>query len=272
MIAADTGYLQIVLDSIRVCANYQPKFGQGAKGEGLTLEQFQTLYQNDAFYSWFGLDHPMMYAAHKAAGGMTSIYRQIGIGCEKLFRTVVRDALELSDGDVIWSYHITLPSGRRRTLYLDARVPFEKIGDRNKRARFLWWLTDSAKLLEVDDRVTKSLRGVVFEVRQGYKSKDSKRQNADIANAATAYTKGYLPCAVILSSQIDGDVLARYTAAKWAVVTGAMGVSNPLISTYDFMRDIVGYDLESFFERNCSLLRDEIERILRILLASERLR
>lgn len=30
-----------------------------------------------------------MYAAHKAAGGMTSVYRQIGIGCERLFRKLV---------------------------------------------------------------------------------------------------------------------------------------------------------------------------------------
>lgn len=72
----DSEYLQILLDAIRVCAHYKPKFGQGAKGDGLTLQQFRELYQADVFYSWFGLDNPMMYAAHKAAGGMTSVYRQ----------------------------------------------------------------------------------------------------------------------------------------------------------------------------------------------------
>ncbi len=100
----DAIYLDLVLEPIRVCAKYKPKFGQGAKGDGLTLAQFQTLYQSDPFYSWFGLDNPMMYAAHKAAGGMTSVYRQIGIGCENLFRTAVKDALELSETDVTWSY------------------------------------------------------------------------------------------------------------------------------------------------------------------------
>ena len=104
MRGADEEYLQIVLDAIRVCTHYKPKFGQGAKSGGLTLEQFRHLYQRDAFYSWFGLDNPMMYAAHKAAGGMTSVYRQIGIGCEKLFRRVLKDSLELSDEDVTWSY------------------------------------------------------------------------------------------------------------------------------------------------------------------------
>ena len=124
-------------------------------------------------------------------------------------------------------------------------------------------------MLEVDDKVFESLSGTIFEVRQGYKSKDSKRQNADIANAATAYTRGYFPCAVILSGQIDGDVLMRYRAEKWSVVTGIVNTNNPLISTYDFMRDVVGYDLAAFFERNSSTLRAEIDAVLKVLLTPE---
>ena len=60
----DEDYLKIVLDAVRVCSQYKPKFEQGSKGGGLTLEQFQHMYQGDAFYSWFGVDNPMMYAAH----------------------------------------------------------------------------------------------------------------------------------------------------------------------------------------------------------------
>ena len=269
MNARDEKYLQIVLDAIRVCAHYKPKFGKGAKGGGLTLEQFRELYQGDAFYSWFGLDNPMMYAAHKAAGGMTSVYRQIGIGCEKLFRRIVQDSLELSEEDVAWSYQITLPNGRKRTLYLDGRVPLEKISDRGKRDRFHGWMSESARKLDVDEKVFESLTGTIFEVRQGYKSKDSKRQNADIANAATAYTRGYFPCAVILSGQIDGDVLLRYGVEKWSVVTGTVGAADPLTSTYDFMKDVVGYDLAAFFERNSLTLRTEIDAILGVLLTPE---
>ncbi len=44
MNGTDEEYLQIVLDAIRVSALYKPKFGRGASGEGLTLEQFQDLY------------------------------------------------------------------------------------------------------------------------------------------------------------------------------------------------------------------------------------
>jgi len=266
---SDKHYLDLVLEPIRLCAKYKPKFGQGGKGGGLTLEQFQTLYQADPFYSWFGLDHPMMYAAHKAAGGMTSVYRQIGIGCEKLFRTILRDSLGLSDEDVTWSYEVLLPTGKKRTLHLDGRVPLDRIPDMNKRDRFHKWMRESADEVGVDPRVFATLDGTVFEVRQGYKSKDSKRQNADIANAATAYTKAYLPCAAILSTQIDGDILSRYKGEKWAVITGILGAKNPLISTYDFMRDVVGYDLAGFFARNSDVLRNEVEVVLRALLTPE---
>jgi hypothetical protein len=259
-------YLKLVVDPIRVCGRYKPKFGQGAKEGGLSLDQFQTLYQEDAFYHWIGLDNPMMYAAHKAAGGMTSIYRQIGIGCEKLIRTIIQDSLGLSPTDSIWSYEVQLQSGKKRKLSLDARIELEKILDPEKRERFQAWMEFSAEALGVDPNIFSSLTGTVFEIRQGYKSKDSKRQSADIANAATAYTKAYLPCAVILSTQIDNDILYRYKSEKWAVLTGIHGSDNALISTYDFMRDVIGYDLAAFFQRNSQTLRREIDDVLNTLL------
>lgn len=124
----DSHYLKIVLEPIHVCARYKPKFGQG-KRDGLTLADFQKLYQQDPFYNWFGLDNPLMYAAHKAAGGMTSIYRQIGIGCEFLFRAILQDALGLPGEATRWSYQIATPSGRTRTLHLDGRVPLDAVGN-----------------------------------------------------------------------------------------------------------------------------------------------
>jgi hypothetical protein len=269
MEANDIEYLKIVLDPISVCARYKPKFGQGPKSGGLALPEFQKLYQGDPFYNWFGLDNPLMYAAHKAAGGMTSVYRQIGIGCEALFRRILQDSLGLSATAVRWSYEIPMSGDRSRTLSLDGRVPLDEIGDRAARERFHEWMARAADAVGVDKRIFDTLMGTVFEVRQGYKSKDSKRQNADIANAATAYTKAYLPCAVILSAQIDGDILLRYRAEKWAVVTGIVGANNSLTSTYDFMKDVVGYDLAAFFQRNSKKLKTEIDKILRALLAPE---
>ena len=194
------------------------------------------------------------------------MYRIVLIDDDEARVSILRDALGLSDEDVTWSYEILLPTGKKRTLYLDGRVPLDRIPDKIKRNRFHEWMRKSADEVGVDPKVFNTLDGTVFEVRQGYKSKDSKRQNADIANAATAYTKAYLPCAAILSTQIDSDILYRYRGEKWAVVTGIVGTKNPLISTYDFMRDVVGYDLAGFFTRNSKVLRKEIELVLKALL------
>lgn len=270
MTTQDARYLKIVVDPIRVCAHYEPRFGQGLKGGGLNLTQFQTLYRGDSFYSWFGLDNPLMYAAHKAAGGMTSVYRQIGIGCEKLFRTILKDSFDLTAQDVIWSYRVPLANGKARTLSLDGRLPLEKIANVTKRSRLHSWMLSYGKSIGIEPEVSKGLIGTVFEVRQGYKSRDAKRQNADIANAATAYINGYLPCAVILSAQIDGDILLRYRAERWGIVTGVEGTNDPLVSTYDFMREIVGYDLAAFFKRNSRTFRHEIDKVLKALLTPEK--
>src|SRR5690242_4453830 len=91
----DEQYFMLLARALRTSAEYKPVLGQGKKG-GVTLEQFQTIYRADPFYSWVGLDSSLMYAAHKAAGGMTSIYRQIGIGCEAIFRRLLQDSLGLS--------------------------------------------------------------------------------------------------------------------------------------------------------------------------------
>lgn len=74
---------------------------------------------------------------------------------------------------------------------------------------------------------------------------------------------------MILSAQIDGEVMFRYRSERWAVLTGITGMNDPLRSTYDFMRDVVGYDLAAFFQRNSVALRAEIDAVLKALLAPE---
>ncbi|MBL1430495.1 MAG: hypothetical protein COA60_003090 [Robiginitomaculum sp.] len=261
----DEKYRQLILEPIYVCKKYKPKMGQGIK-EGFELEAFQKLYRADPFYSWFGLYNPLMYAAHKAAGGMTSIYRQIGIGCERLFRQILIDELELSPDDANWSYEVKTAAGKTRTLHLDGRIPIESIKNSERKKIVRDWIERAASDVGVAKPVIRTLSGVVFEVRQGYKSKDSKRQNADIANATTAYVNTYLPCIAVLSNQIDNDIQTRYRMEKWTVITGTIGGDNDLRSIYDFMREVVGYDLAGFFERNSDILRKELDSVLRSLL------
>ncbi|MBN1284218.1 MAG: hypothetical protein JXB47_02360 [Anaerolineae bacterium] len=259
----DRRYLEIILSRLMVCRDYKPKLGQG---KDISVEQFQALYRADPLYNWFGLADPLIYAAHKAAGGITSIYRQIGLGCEELFRQILKDELELSEADVKWSYHIETGAGRERTLSLDARIPLKQVTDQDKRKAVAGWLQKAAQQLGVDAGVAEALRGPVFEVRQGYKSKDSKRQNADITNAASAYKAGYLPTIVLLSLQIDDDIAHRYAASGILLLYGTTSGS-PITSTYIFCRDIIGYDLAAFFENNAKIFQDTVNEIVKNLLS-----
>ncbi len=261
----DDKYLTIVLNRIEICRRYRPKFGQGGKN-GLSLEQFQTLYAADPFYAWFGLDNALVYAAHKAAGGITSVYRQIGTGCEELFRQILQDHLLLDRAQVSWSYKIPSTSSKERVLKLDGRIEIAEVPSQTKRQLLTNWLRQAATQLDIAPEVIGVLKGTVFEVRQGYKSKDSKRQNADIANAASAYVQGYLPVVIVFSSQIDTDVALRYEHEKWLVLRGALADSTTH-SAYAFLRDVIGYDLAAFFNRHSAEIRRVVIDVLQALLS-----
>ncbi len=150
-----------------------------------------------------------MYVAHRAAGAITSIYRHIGKACENLLKQIFCDYLNLSPDDLRWSYTISRTIGRAQTVYLDARVLVASIPEEPLRTRFGEWMYTLGTSIGVHQKVLDAIAGVVFEIRQGYKSKDAKRQNADITTAVTAYANGYLPCMLVLSTQIDGDVWSR---------------------------------------------------------------
>lgn len=260
----DERYFELIAKALRVCQNYKPMFGKGRKG-GMSLNQFQETYRADPFYNWIGLDSPHVYAAHKAAGGMTSIYRQLGIGCQWVFSAMLQDNLGLTNEEANWKYQVPLPKGKTRTLALDGRIDLANLKNKNIKKRVEKWLNEAGEKLLLSNQVRQNLKGVVFEVRQGYKSKDSKRQNADIANASNAYANLYLPTLFLLSTQIDESLVLRYTRAQWLLLIGNSG-GNSTESSYSFCRDVVGYDFAGFFERNSARLKQELENILTTLL------
>lgn len=259
----DEQYREVLLTPLRECANYLPKMGGDAD---VDLDGFAALYGADPLYHWMGLDSPLMFAAHKAAGGMTSVYRQLGIGCERLFRQILRDELGLSAAQTQWSYQYvdTDAEGKpkKRTLTLDGRVEMNDVPEPASRVRVQEWVAAKACQLGM----TAPLVGTVFEVRQGYKSADSKRQNADLTNALQALGHSLLPTLVIVSTQINHVVRQRYEVGNWAVLMGTVNVDDPLTSTFAFTKQVLGYDLAAFFERNTNELRAHVEVILGTLL------
>jgi hypothetical protein len=258
----ETVYLRKFLDPLKVCKKYKPKFGQGNKEDGLDLSQFLSLYAADPFYSWCGLNSNLMYSAHKAAGGMTSIYRQIGKGGENLFKEILFTVLEYTDRDFVkWSYKTATKAGKEKKLSLDGRILFSEIKNSQIKENVLNWTKDYC------DSISAALpqNGIVFEVRQGYKSKDSKRQNGDIDNITVAWSQGYLPVFAVFSSQIDHDLVLRYKNSRGGILIGNLSASSSE-SLFAFCKDVLQYDLSGFFAANTERIKVEMNTTLEALL------
>lgn len=260
----EAAYLKKFLDPLKVCKRYKPKMGQGGKEEGVGLDQFLTMYGADPFYAWIGLDSELMYAAHKAAGGMTSVYRQIGKGCEYLFREIIINSCEYTDPSLAnWSYSTKTRAGEDKTLSLDGRLETAEIKNQKVLSNVNDWIAAYCKDLDA----TIPPNGAVFEVRQGYKSKDSKRQNGDIDNIAVAWSQGYLPVFAIFSGQIDGDLVLRYKNNRGGIIIGHTA-GNSRESLFTFARDVLEYDMADFFKRNSAKIKAEMHETLKALLSA----
>jgi hypothetical protein len=260
----DADYLKLMLAPLRKCETYQPAFGKGAD-EKVSLPQFKAMYSADPLYQWVGLDSDLMYAAHKAAGGLTSIYRQLGTGCERLMRAIIRHELALDEQQAKWSYEYVNAAKKTATHTLDARIDLRHVADRAARARVTDWLASTGKSLGLSTDRIKELKGTVLEVRQGYKSADSKRQFADLRYGNRAKDEDYLPVIAIVSTQVSEPVCRRYRNAQILVLLGRTDTDQE--STFGFFRTVVGYDLAGFFRRNSPALRTAFEKVLEKLLS-----
>jgi len=261
----DKKYLDIFLSPLYVCSDYLPAFGTSGK-DGLSLADFQTLYGADEFYSWIGLDSPLVYAAHKASGGLTSIYRQIGVGAERLLREIIKDGFLLSQDEVEWRYEYNKTKKQKAFHILDARISFENLHDVGHVERMRQWLEKARRAAHGDSRT--HLRGAIFEIRQGYKSADSKRQNADLRFGAKSYQIGHIPVVAVLSSQVSETVIGRYRDAGMLVLTG-LHSEDPTVSTFAFFDKVVGYSLEDFFRRTSPKIKEVIHSLIGKLLSPE---
>ena len=259
-------FLEVFLKPLRECRKYKPAFGRGKARGGTSFAQFEDLYGADPFYSWLGLASEEVYAAHKAAGGLTSVYRQLGIGAERLFRAILSEFLTLNEDQLSWAYNYQVSSNKVGVHTLDAKICYADLNDPHA-SNIKKWLDASLRSVSLDLLTKPHVNGVAFEVRQGYKSADSKRQNADLRFGIHAYQSSLLPAFAVFSNQVSQPVIARYRADGMLVLTGTL-TKDPTKSTFAFFEEIIGYDLAGFFTRNQERLASEVQGIVGSLLTT----
>jgi hypothetical protein len=245
-------YLGYLLDAIRSAARKAPQLGTGSD---VSLADFERLYGKDPFYAWLGLDSELLYTAHRAASSMTSLYRRLGDGCQELWRAIIRDQFDVDDETARWDYTIPTEKGPRRRA-LDGYIDLLDFPRSRSLTRCRRWLPRAEERLHAKV----SLRGVVFEVRQGYKSQDAKRSGGDVDNAGRIALQGCLPTLVVFSDQIPAAIARRYSTAGWLILRGTTA-DDPLESTFAFADRVMGYDLASLLAGNSARLRAETQRI-----------
>lgn len=206
--------------------------------------------QVDAFLGWFGLGDSKVLGLKRQAGLVTSIYRQLGIGCERVLRHLIQSRLDVPADQCTWAWQ----SDDGRKYSLDARISSSEIGKR--REEYNRWLAEAARVVGGGP-----YQGSVFEVRQGLKSADSKRATADCVNARAIGNAGYLPVLLIFSTQIQQTLEARYRREGWLVLTGRVGGS-AVENTYTFFREVFGFDVAKLLEDNQANLKKAILEVL----------
>jgi len=70
---------------------------------------------------------------------------------------------------------------------------------------------------------------------------------------------------MLFSLQIDSDVAERYVRAQWLLLKGSLN-GTALNSTYVFCREVLGYDMAGFFERNKLAIKEDVEKVFKGLL------
>jgi len=245
----DAELIECICDPI-LASDSLPKFGGG---RGVSLADWVETRNNDPLYSIVGLNDPTIYTAHAGSSVMTSVYRQLGVGIERLFRliSVSKDWINCSNPDELkWTF--VSSNGHNREL--DLLIRRDMITDANKQRQ----LYEIASMMGEPPPI-EEFRGIVFEIRQGYQSADSKRVAGDTEIVSRAREEGLLGVVVIASNSYNRGVIRNYRASGLPVLVPASGSEgNAGSCPYAFINDFLDYDLEAAFSRVGSTLRERI--------------
>lgn len=226
------------------------------KKAGGTKELLVERYAQDPLYSIFGLDSPEYVGATLSGGTVTSIHRKLGDIYEDCVKMIFVHCLKQTPAQV--TYSATIMSGdTEEERSADAYLQFDRL-EPDDRERVEAFCSEELHKLTDDPKVT--LIGIGLEVRHCYATGDSKRAQADEAMGRHFYLSGVLPVVPFFCNQSNPSIIRRYKSRSiWVVKEG--------IDSYETVKQLSGFDMYDFMQRNRDDFRTPIIELLRSLTA-----
>jgi hypothetical protein len=154
------------------------------------------------------------------AGGLTSVYRQIGVGTEHLLRAIIRDSLGLTAEETTWSYRYRKPNGKTGVHSLDAKISFADLSDAQRRI-FIEWMEVVGPHVDLTPA-----NGSGYKVSFLKSGKVIKARTLNVRMRIyvrhECLSGGIASCIHDLSQQVSETVIDRYRKDKMAVLTGTL--------------------------------------------------
>lgn len=218
--------------------------------EGAEPKLIEQSLRDDALYGVIFEDIAHKYA-FTALGGrlITSLHRNFGDIIEMSVREIFKVKFDL-DG-ALAQMSLTLKSVEKRsTRTSDATIPFDAL-EAHERSQIQ---SLHKHLLNANHGDANKLKGISYEIRQCYKSNDSKRRTADIDMADLLLANKQLPVMLIFCSSSSPSIITDYRRlSKWIILEGN--------EAFDYVAKLTGFNFKTYLHDKCKLHKKELDKL-----------
>jgi hypothetical protein len=214
----------------------------------------------DPVWSLFGLEDEDFVIDKVIGNYVTSVFRKFGDIYESLVKTVLSARLDIPPDGLAHTVDVII-NNKPQPRSIDAMVHLSAIRSRQKRAAVkAAGLQLIQRLLEPKPTLD-DFTALGFEIRCCYQIGDSKRIQADETMGNALLSNKVLPVLMIFcTNSLISPV--RRLRRSWFVTEGQ--------DSYDFLRDLTGFDLYSFLRDNSDFLKEEGRKVIEMMLKYKR--
>lgn len=201
-------------------------------------------FQSDPTWPIFGFDNHSFLLMQARGNFYTAIFRKVGDLFQECVAEIVEDRLGLSRADQEYSFDLEI-NGSMQNRSLDVGIDLDSITSESARRRARKALTQAG--------APASVSVAVCEIRGCYMIGDSKRIQADEQAATAARAAGLLPVMLVFCTTSLSSPIIRLRRS-WSLYEG--------METYDFLKNLTGFDLLGFLTEKEKEIRVVTDLIL----------